>query len=114
MVGRHRAGLGKANSHKIRLAEDIIPHLRPGCKRQGGIFMPIQTEEYRDQLDRLSARFPNREAISISEAADILGTERRSLLNSKTFPAKRPSGRKNGKIVVPIVALARWMTSKGM
>lgn len=72
--------------------------------------MPIQTEQYREQLDRLSARFPNREAISITEASDILGMDRRSLLHSKTFPAKRPSGNRNGKIVVPIVALARWMT----
>lgn len=75
--------------------------------------MPIQTEQYRDQLDRLSARFPNREAISITEASDILGMNRRTLLQNKTFPAKRAGGRKNGKIVVPLVSLAHWMTNKG-
>lgn len=75
--------------------------------------MPIQTEQYRDQLDRLSARFPGREAISISEASSVLGVERRALLRNKTFPAKRPCGRSNGKIVVPLVSLANWMTNKG-
>jgi len=75
--------------------------------------MSIQTEQYRDQLDRLSARFPNREAISITEASAVLGVNRRSLLSNKTFPAKRPCGKRNGKIVVPLVSLAHWMTNKG-
>jgi len=76
-------------------------------------FMPIQTEQYRDQLDRLSARFPDREAISITEASGVLGVDRRSLLKNKSFPAKRPGGRSNGKIIVPIVSLAHWMINRG-
>lgn len=72
--------------------------------------MPREKEGYRDQLERLSERFPGRETIYITEACEVVGLCRDTLLLDKTFPAKRPGGKKNGRIVVPLVALARWMS----
>ncbi|MEI3089705.1 MAG: hypothetical protein V8T01_07045 [Oscillospiraceae bacterium] len=43
------------------------------------------------------------------EACKVVGLCRDTLLQDKTFPAKKPGNRRNGKIVVPLVALARWM-----
>lgn len=71
--------------------------------------MPIEKEGFREQLDRLNARFPGRETIYIKEACEVVGLCRDTLLLDKTFPAKKPGNRKNGKIVIPLVALARWL-----
>lgn len=71
--------------------------------------MPKEKEGFREQLTRLSEKFPDRETISIKEACGVVGLCRDTLLADRTFPAIKSGNRKNGKIVVPIVALARWM-----
>ena len=72
--------------------------------------MPREKEGYRDQLERLSTRFPGRETIYIKEACEVIGLSRETLLLDKTFPAKKPGDKKDGRIVIPLVALARWMS----
>lgn len=72
--------------------------------------MPKEKEGFREQLDRLSARFPGQETITLKEACDVVGLHRQTLLSDKSFPAKKPGGAKNAKIVVPIVALARYLS----
>ena len=71
--------------------------------------MPREMEGYREQLVRLSERFPNREAISIKECCETLPLNRRTILSDETFPVKRVSGKATGKYIIPLVALARWM-----
>lgn len=44
------------------------------------------------------------------EACEVIGLSRETLLLDKTFPAKKPGDKKNGRIVIPLVALARWMS----
>lgn len=74
--------------------------------------MPREKEGFRDQLARLDELFPGRETLKIEEAAKMLGLYRGTLLNDKTFPARKvgeankPYG---GTYIVPKVALARWM-----
>ena len=72
--------------------------------------MPKEKEGFREELDRLSARFPGRETISITEACEVVGISRWTLMKDKDFPAKKPGRGKNAKIVVPIVALARYLS----
>lgn len=69
-----------------------------------------EKENFRDQLARLSDRYPERETIGLKEASDLLGVSRQTLMLDKTFPAKKPGGAKNAKIIIPLVALARWMS----
>lgn len=71
--------------------------------------VPKEKEGFREQLERLCELFPERETISMPEACKVVGLCRDTLLQDKTFPAKKPGDRRNGKIVVPLVALARWM-----
>ena len=71
--------------------------------------VPKEKEGFREQLERLCELFPERETISMPEACKVVGLCRDTLLQDKTFPAKKPGNRRNGKIVVPLVALARWM-----
>lgn len=73
--------------------------------------MPREKEGFRDQLERLSERYPGREAIGIEEAAEIVGLDRRTLISDKSFPARKcgnksPTG---GKYIVPLAGLARWL-----
>lgn len=71
--------------------------------------MPLEKEGFRDQLERLEKRFPNRETIYINEACEVVGLCRETLLHDKTFPVKRPRGQSRGRIVIPVVGLARWL-----
>lgn len=71
--------------------------------------VPKEKEGFREQLERLCELFPERETISMPEACKVVGLCRDTLLQDKTFPAKKPGNRRNGKIVVPLVALARWL-----
>lgn len=67
--------------------------------------MSREIEGYRDNLARLAERFPEREAISISEAAQIIGVDYRVLSADRSFPARKVGRR----TIVPIAGLARWM-----
>lgn len=74
--------------------------------------MPKVKESFLVQLDRLNARFPGREMISIKEACEVTGFCRETLLADKTFPVIRPGKVSNAKIAVSLVGLASWL-SKG-
>lgn len=69
-----------------------------------------EPDGYRQQLERLTDRFPGKEFIGIADACTNFGCDRRTLLADKTFPAKQINGAR--KYFIPIVSLARWMTSK--
>ena len=70
--------------------------------------MPREKEGFREQLQQLQERFPEREAIDLKEVAPLLGVCTRTLKENKTFPAKKLGG-KTGPYIVPLVGLARWM-----
>jgi hypothetical protein len=71
--------------------------------------MSREKEGYREQLESLRQRFPDREAIDIKEAAKIIGVCDRTLMSNSAFPKKYANGR-SGKYIVPLVGLARWMS----
>lgn len=60
---------------------------------------------YNEHLSMLRERFPNEEVLPVSRVAQMLHKDYRSLLNDKTFPAKK-SGR---RYLVSVINLARWM-----
>lgn len=67
--------------------------------------MPREKEGFREQLESLVSRFPGKEAVSLETCCELLDTDRRILLNDKTFPAKKVGG----KYLIPLVGLARWL-----
>jgi len=69
-----------------------------------------EPDGYRQQLERLSEKFPGKEFIGIADACIILGCDRRTLLSDRTFPVKQISGAR--KYFIPIVGLARWMMTR--
>jgi hypothetical protein len=69
--------------------------------------MAREPDGYREQLEQLAEKFPDKEVLSIQEVCSILGCHRQTLLADKTFPAKQIAGK--GKYIIPIVGLARWM-----
>lgn len=69
--------------------------------------MPREKEAYRDTLEALLRRFPDREAITVDEAAEILHMDRRILLADKNFPTVKVGER---RYRIPLVRLARWMS----
>lgn len=74
--------------------------------------MPREKEGFRDQLERLIERYPGRETLRIDEVCSLLGVYRTTLLQDKTFPAKKVGHTKSktgGVYLVPIVGLARWL-----
>ncbi len=66
-----------------------------------------EPDGYRQQLEQLVQKFPNKEVLTIQEVTSLLGCHRQTLLADKTFPAKRIGNK--GKYYIPIVGLARWM-----
>lgn len=68
--------------------------------------MPREKEDFRENLARLTERFPGREAISIQEAAPILGRCVRTLVDDKKFPKIKIGSSWS----VPLVGLARWLS----
>jgi len=71
--------------------------------------MAREPEGYRIQLEHLTQRYPGREVISLQEVCEMLKCGRRKLLADKTFPVKQVGGK--GKYYIPVVGLARWMTT---
>ena len=65
--------------------------------------MPREKECFRDVLERLSERYPGKEAIPLKEASELVGTCERTLKEDSKFPARKIGG----KYVVPLVPLAR-------
>jgi excisionase family DNA binding protein len=68
--------------------------------------MPMEKEGFRDQLERLTTRFEGREAITVDEVCELIGCHRDTLIRDKKFPKKKIGVR----YVIPLVALARWMS----
>lgn len=69
-----------------------------------------EPDGYREQLERLTERFPGKETLTMQEVCAVVGCYRRTLLSDKSFPAKRIG--KKGIYVISIVKLAWWMASK--
>lgn len=69
--------------------------------------MPREKEGFREQLQRLSDRYPGLEAINIKELAKITGVHA-DTLKADTTLVKKKIGGKTGPVVVPLVSLARW------
>ena len=67
--------------------------------------MPKEKECFRDALERLTDRYPGKEAIPLKDASELVGACERTLKADKTFPARTVGG----KYVVPLVPLARWL-----
>lgn len=70
----------------------------------------MEKQGYREALERLDKRFPDKEAISVKEAAGVLGVSESTIRDAMKrkrdpFPSKDIGGRK----VIPINRLARWM-----
>jgi hypothetical protein len=63
---------------------------------------------FREQIDRLDAKFPGKEAIDLKEATEYLDTDKACLLSDNTFPAKKVGG----KYLIFKVRLASWMCSE--
>lgn len=74
--------------------------------RKGGRKMEKAT--FHDHLTRLRELFPERETITVAEAARLVGCKPQTLRESRDFPMK-PVGRAKRYHVVPIINLARWM-----
>lgn len=71
--------------------------------------MPREKEGFREQLARLSEKYPGVEAIDLKEVSMLVGRQRRTLVNDKTFPAKKVGKGKTSKYMVSLVSLARWL-----
>jgi hypothetical protein len=54
----------------------------------------------------LKEKYPDKAAISIGEASDLLGVYRQTLTSTKGFPYQKVGNR----YIVPLVALARWLS----
>ncbi len=68
--------------------------------------MAREKELFRDNLQRLDEQFPNAELLPLLTVAHHLGMDKRTLLDSKGFPA-----RKLGRFwMVSKVALAAWLS----
>ena len=68
--------------------------------------MPREKEGFREQLARLTEKFPDREMITLPEACEVTGCYRQTLLRDKSFPRK-----KMGAVYrIPLVQLARWLS----
>ena len=73
--------------------------------------MALEKAEYRDNLQRLSDRWPDRDMIPLAEVAAYLCVDYRTLLRADKFPVKQIAGTKRHRtLVVPIVGLARWLS----
>ncbi len=68
-----------------------------------------EPDGYREQLERLAELFPGKEVLTLPDVCKMMGCHRQTLLADKTFPAKRINSQ--GKYYIPIVSLARWMTT---
>jgi len=66
----------------------------------------VEKPMYRDNLERVSSRFGDRELIPIKDVAEFLGVKADRLRESRDFPAKKFEGR----YYVTQVALARWLS----
>lgn len=71
--------------------------------------MAREKQDFRENLDRLIQRFPDREMIEVKEAAVIVGCDYRTLIRDQAFPTRQLGTR----YLVPLVGMARWMAGGG-
>ena len=69
--------------------------------------MPREREDFRDQLQALRERYEGQEVLTMDQSCKLLGLDRDALINDKSFPAKKVGK----KYIIPIVPLARWMST---
>lgn len=93
---------GRNLNHNKKALFCIIQRSGPKNKEE---HMPREKEGYRAQLEFLVTLCPGVASVDIKTCTKILGCERHTLLNDKTFPAKKVGG----KYIVPLSELARWM-----
>lgn len=70
----------------------------------------MEKQGYRENLEFLVDKFPDKSAISIKEAAKTLDMSESTIRDAikrrmNPFPAKKVGGR----VIIPIPQLARWM-----
>ena len=75
------------------------------AKNERSFHMAREKPEFREQLERLSQRYPGREMIEVKEAAAVIGCDFRTLVRDEAFPTRKLGTR----YVVPLVGMARWM-----
>lgn len=69
--------------------------------------MPRERESFRDQLQSLRERYGGQEVLTMDQSCALLGLDRDALIHDTTFPAKKVGKR----YIIPIVPLARWMST---
>lgn len=69
--------------------------------------MPRERESFRDQLQSLRERYGGQEVLTMDQSCTLLGLDRDALIHDATFPAKKVGKR----YIIPIVPLARWMST---
>lgn len=68
--------------------------------------MPREKVDFRDNLAFLASRFPDRAGLELNECCELFHCDRKTIMEDTEFPHKKISG----KIVIPIPALAKWMS----
>ena len=67
---------------------------------------------YREQIERLAEIYPNRITVSLTEAASVLGIDKRTLMclieKRKLHAIDVSTGSKNRHYIIPVTALARF------
>lgn len=70
----------------------------------------MEKQGYREALELLRERFPDKMAISVKEAAVILGRSESSVRDAmKKVRDPLPHKKLGGSVIIPIPQLARWM-----
>lgn len=69
--------------------------------------MTRERESFRDQLQSLRERYGGQEVLTMDQSCTLLGLDRDALIHDTTFPAKKVGKR----YIIPIVPLARWMST---
>lgn len=70
----------------------------------------MEKKGYREALELLVDKFPDRTAISVKEAAATLGRSESSVRDAmKVRNNPLPYKKLGGSVIIPITQLARWM-----
>ena len=70
--------------------------------------MPREKDGFRENYTRLKEVFGDVECISITQAANYLGTTRERILRDDTFPRRRLGE----QYIVVLVNFARWLATQ--
>ena len=70
-----------------------------------------EKEGYREQIERLAEIYPGKVALTVVEAASVLGIDKRTVLlliqRKKLASTDISKGQKNKRYIIPITAIAR-------